>query len=237
MKVYADFGFEQVSLKIALRPEKRLGTDETWDRAEAALRAALRTCGVDWEELPGEGAFYGPKIEYHLKDSIGRPWQLGTMQVDFMMPERLGAEYVGEDNSRRHPVMLHRAIVGSMERFIGILLENCAGALPTWLSPLQAVVLSITDSQSDYAQAVAQTLKKQGFRIGADLRGDKIGYKIREHSLQKIPYLVVVGEKEKQAAQVAVRVRGGKDLGVMTVESLMERIGADVSSKGLSAGS
>ncbi len=237
MKVYADFGFEQVSLKIALRPEKRLGTDETWDRAEAALRAALRACGVDWEELPGEGAFYGPKIEYHLKDSIGRPWQLGTMQVDFMMPERLGAEYVGEDNSRRHPVMLHRAIVGSMERFIGILLENCAGALPAWLSPQQAVVLSITDSQADYAQAVAQTLKKQGFRISADLRGDKIGYKIREHSLQKIPYLVVVGEKEKQAGQVAVRVRGGQDLGVMALESLMERIGADVSSKGLSTGS
>ena len=234
MRVYADFGFDEVSLKIALRPDKRLGTDETWDRAEAALRAALGACGVDWEELPGEGAFYGPKIEYHLKDSIGRPWQLGTMQVDFMMPQRLGAEYVAVDNIRRHPVMLHRAIVGSMERFIGILLENCAGALPAWLSPLQAVVLSITDSHSEYAQTVAQALRKQGFRMGADLRSDKIGYKIREHSLQKIPYLVVVGEKEKQAGQVAVRARGGQDLGVMSIEALLERIGADVSSKGLS---
>ena len=236
MRVYADFGFDEVSLKIALRPDKRLGTDETWDRAEAALRAALGACGVDWEELPGEGAFYGPKIEYHLKDSIGRPWQLGTMQVDFMMPQRLGAEYVAEDNVRRHPVMLHRAIVGSMERFIGILLENCAGALPAWLSPLQAVVLSITDSHSEYAQTVAQALRKQGFRMGADLRSDKIGYKIREHSLQKIPYLVVVGEKEKQAGQVAVRARGGQDLGVMSIEALLERIGADVSSKSLPSG-
>jgi threonyl-tRNA synthetase len=237
MKVYADFGFETVSLKIALRPDRRLGSDETWDRAEAALRAALRACDVEWEELPGEGAFYGPKIEYHLKDSIGRPWQLGTMQVDFMMPERLGAEYVAEDNVRRHPVMLHRAIVGSMERFIGIVLENCAGALPAWLSPLQAVVLSITDNQSEYAQTVAQALKKQGLRVDADLRSDKIGYKIREHSLQKIPYLVVVGDKEKQAGQVAVRARGGRDLGVMTLETFLERIGADVSSKGLAAGS
>ena len=236
MQVYADFGFNQVSLKIALRPDKRLGDDDTWDRAEDALRAALRACGVGWQELPGEGAFYGPKIEYHLKDSIGRPWQLGTMQVDFMMPQRLGAEYVAQDNSRRHPVMLHRAIVGSMERFIGILLENCAGALPAWLAPVQAVVLAITDHQSDYAQKVAQALKKQGLRVEADLRSDKIGYKIREHSLQKIPYLVVVGEKEKQAAQVAVRARGGQELGVMTLETFLERIGADILSKGLATG-
>jgi threonyl-tRNA synthetase len=237
MKVYADFGFEQVSLKLALRPDKRLGDDATWDRAEDALRAALTACGVDWQELPGEGAFYGPKIEYHLKDSIGRPWQLGTMQVDFMMPERLNAEYVAEDNSRKRPVMLHRAIVGSMERFIGILLENCAGALPTWLAPVQTVVLSITDQQADYADGIAQALKKQGLRAQGDLRGDKIGYKIREHSLQKIPYLLVVGEKEKQAGQVAVRARGGKDLGVMTLETFLEAIGTDVLTKGIGTGS
>jgi threonyl-tRNA synthetase len=236
MQVYQDFGFTDITLKLALRPEKRLGTDEEWDRAEETLRAALRACGVPWEELPGEGAFYGPKIEYHLKDSIGRAWQLGTMQVDPMMPERLDAEYVAEDNSRRRPVMLHRAIVGSMERFIGILLENCAGALPTWLAPVQAAVLSITDAQADYARQVAQTLEKQGLRVIMDLRGDKIGYKIREHSLQKIPYLVVVGEKEKQAGRVAVRARGGLDLGVMTLEDLLERIGADVSSKGVPSG-
>jgi threonyl-tRNA synthetase len=235
MKVYEDFGFDRVSLKLALRPEKRLGSDETWDRAEEALRAALRACGVDWQELPGEGAFYGPKIEYHLKDSIGRSWQLGTMQVDFMMPERLDAEYVAEDNTRRRPVMLHRAIVGSMERFIGIVLENCAGALPAWLAPVQAVVLSITDQHADYAWNIAQTLKKQGLRVEQDLRSDKIGYKIREHSLQKIPYLVVVGEKEKQAGQVAVRARGGKDLGVMSLQTFLERILGDVSSKGLVA--
>jgi len=237
MKVYADFGFDQVALKLALRPDKRLGSDETWDRAEEALRAALRACGVEWQELPGEGAFYGPKIEYHLKDSIGRPWQLGTMQVDFMMPERLDAEYVAEDNARRRPVMLHRAIVGSMERFIGILLENCAGALPAWLAPTQAVVLSITDQQADYAESIAQALKKQGLRAQGDLRGDKIGYKIREHSLQKIPYLLVVGDKEKQAGQVAVRARGGKDLGVMTLETFLEAIRADVLAKGLESGS
>jgi threonyl-tRNA synthetase len=236
MKVYEDFGFDHVSLKLALRPEKRLGSDETWDRAEEALRAALRACGVEWQELPGEGAFYGPKIEYHLKDSIGRSWQLGTMQVDFMMPERLDAEYVAEDNTRRRPVMLHRAIVGSMERFIGIVLENCAGALPAWLAPVQAVVLSITDQHADYAQSIAQALKKQGLRVEKDLRSDKIGYKIREHSLQKIPYLIVVGEKEKQAGQVAVRARGGRDLGVMSLQTLLEKISDDVSSKGLGAG-
>ncbi len=236
MRVYADFGFTEVTLKLALRPEKRLGTDEEWDRAENTLRAALRACDVAWEELPGEGAFYGPKIEYHLKDSIGRAWQLGTMQVDPMMPERLDAEYVAEDNSRRRPVMLHRAIVGSMERFIGILLENCAGALPTWLAPVQAVVLSITDAQADYARQVTAALEKQGLRANMDLRGDKIGYKIREHSLQKIPYLVVVGEKERQAGRVAVRARGGLDLGVMTLEELLERIDADISSKGVPAG-
>ena len=231
MKVYSDFGFDQVALKLALRPDKRLGDDATWDRAEDALRAALTACGVEWQELPGEGAFYGPKIEYHLKDSIGRPWQLGTMQVDFMMPERLDAEYVAEDNVRKRPVMLHRAIVGSMERFIGILLENCAGALPTWLAPVQVAVLSITSEQAAYAESVTQALKKQGLRAQGDLRGDKIGYKNREHSLQKIPYLLVVGEKERQTGQVAVRARGGKDLGVMTLETFLEAIGADVLAK------
>ncbi len=235
MKVYDDFGFNNVTVKLALRPAKRLGSDETWDKAENALRAALRACQVQWQELPGEGAFYGPKIEYHLKDSIGRPWQVGTMQVDYMMPERLDAEYVAEDNSRRRPVMLHRAIVGSMERFIGILIENHAGAMPVWLAPVQAVVMSITDAQADYAASVRQALIKQGFRVDQDLRSDKIGYKIREHSLQKIPYLVVVGEKEKQAGQVAVRARGGLDLGVMSLDALTKKIGEDVSGKGRNA--
>ncbi|MGE0801684.1 MAG: threonine--tRNA ligase [Lautropia sp.] len=235
MAVYRDFGFDDVKVKLALRPAKRLGTDAVWDQAEQALRAALRACDVDWEELPGEGAFYGPKIEYHLKDSIGRPWQVGTMQYDPMMPERLDAEYVAEDNARHRPVMLHRAIVGSLERFIGILIENHAGALPAWLAPVQAVVLSITDSQAVYAESVAQSLIKQGFRVSSDLRSDKIGYKIREHSLQKIPYLLVVGDKEMQAGQVAVRARGGKDLGVMTLDTLTKMIGAEVSGRGRSA--
>lgn len=185
MKVYSDFGFEDISLKIALRPESRLGDDATWDKAENALRAALAHCGVAWEELPGEGAFYGPKIEYHMRDSIGRGWQVGTMQVDFMMPGRLGAEYVDETSARRHPVMLHRAIVGSMERFLGILIEHHAGLFPVWLAPVQAVVMNITDAQADYAQMVTQTLVQQGFRVESDLRNEKIGYKIREHTLQK----------------------------------------------------
>ena len=175
MAVYARFGFSDITLKIALRPDKRLGTDETWDKSEGALRAALSACGVEWQELPGEGAFYGPKIEYHMRDSIGRGWQVGTMQVDFMMPERLGAEYVDEHSQRRHPVMLHRAIVGSMERFIGILIENYAGSLPAWLAPVQAVVLNITDAQADYAAEVQKTLVNQGFRVASDLRNEKIG--------------------------------------------------------------
>ena len=234
MKVYDDFGFLNVTVKLALRPDNRLGSDETWDRAENALRAALRACGVSWEELPGEGAFYGPKIEYHLKDSIGRPWQVGTMQVDYMMPERLDAEYVALDNTRVRPVMLHRAIVGSLERFIGILIENHAGAMPLWLAPVQVSVLSITDKQADYGDELTQSLIKQGFRVQSDLRSDKIGYKIREHSLQKIPYLVVVGEKEKQSGQVAVRARGGKDLGTMTLQAFTEILRAEVESRGLS---
>jgi threonyl-tRNA synthetase len=224
LKVYADFGFRDIRIKIALRPEKRLGSDAVWDKAENALRAALRRCGVDWEELPGEGAFYGPKIEYHLNDAIGRTWQLGTMQVDFMMPERLGAEYVDEHSQRRHPVMLHRAIVGSMERFIGILIEHHAGAFPVWLAPVQAVVLNITDAQAGYADHVAQALVKQGFRVQADLRNEKIGYKIREHTLQKVPYLLVVGDREKEHGLVAVRARSGEDLGQMPVADFVERL-------------
>jgi threonyl-tRNA synthetase len=227
LKVYADFGFEDVAVKLALRPDKRLGSDEIWDQAESGLRAALKTCGVAWQELPGEGAFYGPKIEYHLKDSIGRSWQLGTMQVDFMMPGRLGAEYVAEDNSRQVPVMLHRAIVGSMERFIGILIEHHAGALPAWLAPVQAVVLNISEHQADYAAGVQAALRKAGFRVEADLRNEKINYKIREHSLQKLPYLLVVGEKEKAAGQVAVRARGNADLGSMSLEAFNERLASE----------
>ncbi|MGD9583110.1 MAG: threonine--tRNA ligase [Lysobacterales bacterium] len=224
MQVYGDFGFSHISLKIALRPEKRLGDDATWDKAEDALRAALRAAGVEWQELPGEGAFYGPKIEYHMQDSIGRGWQVGTMQVDFMMPERLGAEYVDEHSQRRHPVMLHRAIVGSMERFIGILIEHHAGQLPVWLAPLQAVVMNITDSQAEAADDLAQTLVKQGFRVRADLRNEKIGYKIREHTLQRVPYLLVVGDRERELGTVAVRSLSGEDLGVMTPGELIQRL-------------
>jgi threonyl-tRNA synthetase len=228
LKVYADFGFTDVTIKLALRPDKRLGSDEIWDHAESALRKALRGCGVGWQELPGEGAFYGPKIEYHLKDSIGRSWQCGTIQVDFMMPERLGAEYVAEDNTRKVPVMLHRAIVGSMERFIGILIENYAGALPLWLAPVQAVVLNISENQADYAARVAARLSDNGFRAIADLRNEKITYKIREHSLQKLPYQVVVGDKEKAADSIAVRTRGGGDLGQMPLEAFLERLRSEL---------
>jgi threonyl-tRNA synthetase len=231
MHVYADFGFSEIAIKVALRPESRIGSDETWDRAEETLRAALRGCDVTWEELPGEGAFYGPKIEYHLKDSLGRPWQVGTMQVDFSMPGRLGAEYVADDNTRKIPVMLHRAIVGSLERFVGILIENHAGAMPLWLAPVQIAVLNISDAQSDYAQAVAQNLKKQGFRVNVDLRNEKITYKIREHSIQKLPYIVVVGDKERDANSVAVRARGNVDLGVMPIDALVERLKNEVDTK------
>ena len=224
MAVYAHFGFNDVGVKIALRPEPRIGSDEVWDKAEAALRQALRACGVEWTELPGEGAFYGPKIEYHLKDSIGRAWQLGTIQVDFSMPGRLGAEYVGEDSARHTPVMLHRAIVGSMERFIGILIEHHAGAFPAWLAPVQAVVMNITDAQADFARQATQALVAQGFRVEADLRNEKIGYKIREHTLAKVPYLLVVGDRERDAGAVAVRTRAGEDLGSMPVASFVERL-------------
>jgi threonyl-tRNA synthetase len=230
-KVYRDFGFDEILYKVATRPEKRVGSDDLWDRAEHALMESLRRSGVDFTVSPGDGAFYGPKIEYTLKDALGRQWQCGTMQVDFNMPERLGAEFVGEDNARRHPVMLHRAIVGSMERFLGILIENHAGAFPPWLAPVQAVVMSITEGQAAYADDVAQRLKKQGFRVASDLRNEKIAYKIREHSLQKPPYLLVVGDKERQAGQVAVRARGGVDLGVMPVDDFARRLSEEVAAK------
>ncbi|MGY0651548.1 threonine--tRNA ligase [Luteimonas sp. A537] len=227
MKVYADFGFTEVQVKLALRPEPRLGDDATWDKSEAALRNALSAAGVEWEELPGEGAFYGPKIEYHLKDAIGRTWQLGTMQVDFMMPGRLGAEYVDEASQKRTPVMLHRAIVGSMERFIGILIENHAGAFPAWLAPVQAVVMNITDAQADWADEVRKTLADQGVRVESDLRNEKIGYKIREHTLQRVPYLLVVGDREKEQGTVAVRTRAGEDLGSMPLADFTARMHAE----------
>ncbi len=213
--VYAAFGFADVAVKLALRPEKRLGDDAVWDKAEQALREALAGCGVSCEELPGEGAFYGPKIEYHLRDSLGRPWQLGTMQVDFMMPDRLGAAYVAEDNTRPVPVMLHRAIVGSMERFIGILIEHHGGDLPAWLAPCQVRVMNITDSQADYVREVVADLRARGMRAAADLRNEKIGYKIREAALARIPWLLIAGEREKAHGDVAVRRRGGQDLGAM----------------------
>ncbi|HVO90657.1 MAG TPA: threonine--tRNA ligase [Casimicrobiaceae bacterium] len=231
LDVYRDFGFDDVTIKIALRPTQRLGDDAQWDRAENALRDALRACGAQWTELPGEGAFYGPKIEYHLKDSIGRSWQLGTMQVDFQMPGRLGAEYVDEDNTRKTPVMLHRAIVGSMERFIGILIEHHAGAFPLWLAPLQAVVLTITDRQSAYAGAVTAALRAAGLRAAADLRNEKINYKIREHSLQKVPYQLIVGDKEQEAETVAVRTRGGEDPGAMPLDALLTRLREEVAAR------
>jgi threonyl-tRNA synthetase len=231
LNTYGDFEFKDVAIKLALRPEKRLGDDSVWDHAEAALRSALQTCGVSWEELPGEGAFYGPKIEYHLKDSIGRSWQCGTIQVDFMMPQRLGAEYVSEDNARKTPVMLHRAIVGSMERFIGILIEHHAGAMPLWLSPIQIVVMTVADRHSEYVQEVVKQLISSGFRVVSDLRNEKITYKIREHSLQKLPYQLIVGDKEVEASQVAVRCRGGEDLGAMPLETLYERLNSELSAK------
>ena len=223
-KVYADFGFGKIVYKLATRPEKRVGADELWDKAERALAESLRASGVPYETLPGEGAFYGPKIEYHLKDSIGRSWQCGTMQVDFSMPGRLGAEYVAEDNTRKVPVMLHRAIVGSMERFIGILVEHYAGAMPLWLAPLQVVALNISGGQADYTAGVVEKLRRSGFRAEADLRNEKITYKIREHSIQKLPYQLIVGEQEKAASKVAVRTRGGEDLGQMTLAEFIERL-------------
>jgi len=223
-KVYAHFGFTDIVYKVATRPEKRIGSDEAWDKAEAALMSAMKASGCDFQVSPGEGAFYGPKIEYSLKDAIGRLWQCGTMQVDYFLPQRLGAEYVAADNSRRIPVMLHRATIGSMERFIGILIEHYGGAFPLWLAPEQVVVLNVSEHQAEYAKSVAQALRKAGFRAAEDLRNEKISYKIREHSLQKLPYQLVVGDKEKQAGTVAVRTRGGEDLGAMALDAFTARL-------------
>ncbi|GAB3492697.1 threonine--tRNA ligase [Curvibacter fontanus] len=234
-KVYADFGFKDIIYKLSTRPENRIGTEESWDRAEAALAAGLKASGCDFDYLPGEGAFYGPKIEYTLKDALGRPWQCGTIQVDPNLPERLDAEFVGEDGARHRPIMLHRAIVGSLERFIGILIEQYAGALPTWLAPVQVSVLNITDAQADYCQEITQKLKKslpnQELRVVTDLRNEKITYKIREHSMQKLPYILVAGDKEKAAGAVAVRARGNKDLGVMSLEAFVQLIADDIAHK------
>jgi threonyl-tRNA synthetase len=220
-----------VIYRVATRPAKRIGSDESWDKAEKALQEALKRSGVQFTMAPGEGAFYGPKIEYSLKDGLGRVWQCGTMQVDFSMPGRIGAEYVGEDNARHTPVMLHRAIIGSMERFIGILIEHYAGAFPLWLSPEQVVVMNITERQADYAERVARSIREHGFRAAADLRNEKISYKIREHSLQKVPYQLVVGDKELQAQTVAVRARGGEDLGSMSLEAFTARLQAEAKAR------
>jgi threonyl-tRNA synthetase len=234
-KVYKDFGFTDIIYKVATRPAQRIGSDEIWDKAEHALMESLRASHCDFEISPGDGAFYGPKIEYTLKDAIGRQWQCGTIQVDFSMAERLDAEYVGEDGNRHRPVMLHRAIVGSMERFIGILIEQHAGALPVWLAPTQVIVCNITDSQANYCREIAQKMQKlagnQGLRVDLDLRNEKITYKIREHSMQKPPYILVAGDKEMAAGTVAVRARGNKDLGVMSVDAFIELIQSDIESK------
>jgi len=229
--VYADFGFQEIAVKLALRPQQRVGDDVVWDQAETALRQALTVSNLEWEELPGEGAFYGPKIEFHIRDAIGRSWQCGTMQVDFSMSARLKAEYVDADDQRRAPVMLHRAVLGSMERFIGILLENHAGALPLWLAPIQAVVLSISEKHTDYARQVTEQLHAVGIRARSDLRNEKINYKIRQHSMQRIPYQLVVGDQEKLNQQVAVRARGGQNMGSMPLEQLIERLQLEVTAR------
>jgi len=234
-KVYADFGFNEILIKLSTRPVKRIGSDETWNRAEAALKAALDAKGLKWDLNPGEGAFYGPKIEFSLKDSIGRVWQCGTLQIDFELPSRLGSEYIAEDNSRKTPVMLHRAILGSMERFIGILIENHAGAMPLWLAPQQVVVMNISEHQCEYAGAVAGRLEAAGLRAFADLRNEKITYKIREHSLQKLPYQVIVGDKEVAANAVAVRTRGGTDLGQMSFDAFVARLRSELPHAGSTA--
>ncbi|MGD8937430.1 MAG: threonine--tRNA ligase [Thiogranum sp.] len=231
-EVYRDFGFEDVIIKLSTRPEQRVGEDALWDRAEQALENALNHKQLEWQLQPGEGAFYGPKIEFSLKDCLERVWQLGTIQLDFSMPARLGATYVAEDGSKQVPVMLHRAILGSLERFIGILIEHYAGALPTWLAPEQAMVMGITDKQAEYAKKVEETLKNQGVRVKSDLRNEKIGFKIREHTIQRVPYLLVVGNREAESNTVAVRTRGGKDLGAMSLQALSEGLSAEIASRG-----
>jgi threonyl-tRNA synthetase len=224
MRIYRQFEFNDVAVKLSLRPEKRAGSDAIWDKAEQGLRDALNACGVTWEELPGEGAFYGPKVEYHIKDALGRSWQCGTIQLDFVLPERLGAEYVTEENGRARPVMLHRAILGSLERFIGILIEHHAGAFPLWLAPVQMVIMNITEAQAEYCRQLATRLTAEGFRVHLDLRNEKIGYKIRDNSTQRLPYQLVIGEKEKQDNKVAVRKRGGEDLGQMDIETFITQL-------------
>ena len=231
-QVYADFGFEDISVKLSTRPEKRVGEDALWDRAEQALQQALDHKGLDWGLQPGEGAFYGPKIEFNLRDCLARVWQLGTIQLDFSMPDRLGAHYIAEDGSKQVPVMLHRAILGSLERFIGILIEHYAGVLPLWLAPVQAVVLNITDRQAEYARKVEETLKNQGLRVKSDLRNEKIGFKIREHTIQRVPYLLIVGDRETEAGTVAVRTRGGKDLGSLELNRLADGLKDEIASHG-----
>jgi threonyl-tRNA synthetase len=231
-QVYADFGFDEVIVKLSTRPPKRVGSDEIWDKAEHALEKALNDKGLSWDLQPGEGAFYGPKVEFSLKDCLGRVWQCGTIQVDFNMPERLGAEYVAEDSGRKVPVMLHRAILGSLERFIGILIEEYAGLFPPWLAPTQAVLLTITDKQADYARRLEKVMKEKGFRVKADLRNEKISFKIREHTLQRVPYLLVLGDREMNEQTMAVRTRSGKDLGSMTIDAFRERLAADIARRG-----
>ncbi len=231
-KVYADFGFKDIIIKLSTRPEKRVGSDDVWDKAEHALERALNDKGMDWDLQPGEGAFYGPKIEFSLKDCLDRVWQCGTIQVDFNMTDRLGAKYVAEDGSKKVPVMLHRAILGSLERFIGILIEHHAGAFPLWLAPIQLVVLNITDRQAEYVRKIVKSLKERGFRVNSDLRNEKIGFKIREHTLQKIPYLLVVGDKEVENNLVAVRTRSGEDLGIMNLDALGDILTDEVSRYG-----
>ena len=230
--VYRDFGFEDVKIELSTRPENRIGDDALWDKAENALRAALETAGMEWSLNPGDGAFYGPKIDFSLRDTIGRVWQCGTLQLDFNMPERLGAHYIAEDSSRQTPVMLHRAILGSLERFIGILIENHAGKFPAWLAPTQAVVMNITDRQAEFCERVAETLENRGFRVDLDLRNEKIGYKIRQHTLARVPYLLVVGDREVEEGAVAVRTREGEDLGSMALADFAERLAADVERRG-----
>ena len=232
MSVYRDFGFEEVRVKFSDRPEKRAGSDATWDKAEGALKAAVEAAGLEYTLNPGEGAFYGPKLEFVLRDAIGRDWQCGTLQVDFVLPERLGAEYVGEDGAVHRPVMLHRAILGSMERFLGILIENHAGKFPTWLAPVQAVVMNITSAQADFVAGAAEFLKNQGLRVETDLRNEKVGFKIREHTLQRVPYLLVAGDREAGSNTLAVRTRSGKDLGAMPLEAIASRLAEEVASRG-----
>ncbi|MCU7798061.1 MAG: threonine--tRNA ligase [Candidatus Thiodiazotropha sp. (ex Myrtea spinifera)] len=231
LEVYKDFGFDEVLIKLSTRPEKRVGSDEVWDKSEKALEDALNQQGLDWELQPGEGAFYGPKIEFSLRDCLGRIWQLGTIQLDFSMPERLGATYIAEDNSKKVPVMLHRAILGSLERFIGILIEHYAGALPLWLAPVQAVLLNITDRQADYLQDCLKSLRNNGFRVDSDLRNEKIGFKIREHTLMRVPYLLVIGDREMEEGAVAVRTRTGEDLGAMSLDDFMDRMQGEVNQR------